>query len=91
MKTYILLIILFCLGFVKTYAQHTNNTITGRVKSEKTDEFLPDIVIRAVMNRVSVMTGKDGAFKMQLVKLPDTLTFSHLGYETKKILVSSRD
>lgn len=89
MKTYIFLVILFCLSIEETYAQQVSATIKGQLKSEKTEEALPDIVVRAVVNRLSVASGKDGSFQIQLIKLPDTLTFSHVGYETKKVLVTS--
>lgn len=67
------------------------STISGKLKSTRNNEELDYVNIGIANKNVGTVSNSKGIFKLRLNKkvIPnDTIVFSHIGFETKKILVS---
>ncbi|KAF2512148.1 carboxypeptidase-like regulatory domain-containing protein [Flavobacterium zhairuonense] len=67
------------------------STISGKLKSTQNNEELDYVNIGITNKNVGTVSNSKGIFKLKLndkVQPTDTIVFSHIGYETKKILVS---
>lgn len=66
-----------------------SQTITGKVLAE-TGSAAANVTVQFVNKANSIVTNKDGSFKITATKLPDTLIFSAVGYEPYKVVVTEK-
>ncbi|WP_157970375.1 SusC/RagA family TonB-linked outer membrane protein [Albibacterium indicum] len=62
--------------------------ITGNIKDSETNQPLSTVSI-LTEDGAFVADGKDGGFVIELVTLPQKISFTHLGYETTGYFISS--
>ena len=79
---------LFVLALVFT-APIYGQLITGRVIAE-TGLAASAISVQFMNKANGVITNADGTFKIMATKLPDTLVFSAVGYESYKVRVTEK-
>ncbi|MES2773194.1 MAG: carboxypeptidase-like regulatory domain-containing protein [Bacteroidota bacterium] len=79
------LFVIFLFAISKSYGQ----LITGRVLGE-TGLAAPAISVNFMNKANAVLTNADGTFKIMAAKLPDTLVFSAVGYESYKVRVTDK-
>ncbi|MET3027393.1 carboxypeptidase-like regulatory domain-containing protein [Flavobacterium sp. UW10123] len=81
---------LFSIVFTSTiFAQES--TISGKLKNAQNNEDLDYVNIGIANKNVGTVSNSKGIFKLKLnekVNPNDTIVFSHIGFETKKILVN---
>ena len=65
-------------------AQQT--TVGGTIVDEKTGRPLPQVSVS--VGRISVVTNEDGAFLLKLGDKPSSIMVSHLGYKTRKVMLT---
>lgn len=71
------------------YAQE--NIISGEIKDSQTNSSLEYVNIGIVNKNTGTVSNEKGIFKLKLnekVNPNDTIVFSHIGFETKKIIVN---
>lgn len=81
-----LVFIFLSFGF---YAQE--NLISGEIKDSQTNSSLEYVNIGIVNKNAGTVSNEKGIFKLKLnekVNPNDTIVFSHIGFETKKIVVN---
>ncbi|WET00994.1 carboxypeptidase-like regulatory domain-containing protein [Flavobacterium sp. YJ01] len=81
-----LVFIFLSFGF---YAQE--NIISGAIKDSKTNSSLEYVNIGIVNKNAGTISNEKGIFKLKLnekVNQNDTIVFSHIGFESKKIMVN---
>ena len=65
--------------------------ISGTVKDERTGKEVAQANVGVDGVRASVVTNDDGFFTLKVDNAPSSLIVSHLGYETKRQPLSSRE
>ena len=65
-------------------------TISGQVRSEE-DSAFPGVTVVVKGTSFSTATDQKGNFSISVPKLPATLVFSTIGYETKELVVKKAD
>jgi len=81
--------LVFLLLSIGIYAQEVS--ISGEIKDSKNNSNLDYVNIGISSKNVGTVSNKKGVFNLKLnekVAPNDTIVFSHVGFETKKILVS---
>ena len=76
-------------GFILLCSIGISQTITGKVLAE-TGLAAANVTVQFVNKANSIVTNKDGSFKITATKLPDTLIFSAVGYEAYKVVVTEK-
>lgn len=82
------LLLLFFLTF-KTFSQE--KIISGDIKDSETNSILEYVNIGIANKNAGTVSNSKGIFNLRLndkVNLTDTIVFSHVGYDTKKIVVN---
>jgi TonB-linked SusC/RagA family outer membrane protein len=82
---FIFLGILACFLPLICFSQNNPTTLKGQVLDKKTNEPLPGASISLPDGKTGTITDTDGNFVLQVKSLPETLSFSYLGYETARI------
>jgi len=85
MKRILLLLELLLLLSTGIWAQDV--VISGIVSDERSGDALGQVGVSA--GKVSVVTNEDGVFVLKLNAMPKSVSFSHLGYRTRKINVQT--
>lgn len=80
------LLLFLCLQASLARAQ---NTIQGSVLDAATNMPLPSVTIRSAGNKLQAISQQGGTFKIQLLTLPDTLFFSHTGYQPEFRIINN--
>jgi len=88
MKQYIYLIILFPL-FCTVIEANAQHVIKGRVLDQQTNEPLIGANVRMPGTNTGVSTNKQGQFVLETKTKPDSLLITYIGYQKKKISISS--
>ncbi len=83
MKRIVLLLQLLLLLSTGIWAQDV--VISGIVTDERSGDALGQVGVSA--GKVSVVTNEDGVFVLKLKAMPQSVSFSHLGYRTRKVSV----
>lgn len=89
MKLISYFILLFLTPFC--FSQQKANEISGIIINSESKEVLQYVNIGVPNKSAGTVSNKEGKFKLVLpntVKLTDTISFSHVGFESKKISVS---
>jgi hypothetical protein len=86
LKPVLLLSIVIFLGFTYGYGQE----LKGRVLTE---EGLPAVSVSVEIKnkKMGVKTDRTGFFKIHLSKIPDTLLFSSVGYESYQVVITEKN
>ena len=82
------LLLLFLISF-NVFAQE--KTISGEIKDSENNSTLEYVNIGIVNKNTGTVSNSKGIFSLKLnekVSLNDTIVFSHVGYESKKIVVN---
>jgi hypothetical protein len=74
-------------GAGSVIAQHKHNFFYGVVSEEGTKQGLPGVNLHIKGTRIGTVTDKTGAFSFFTDSLPSTLIVSHVGFETKSVLL----
>ncbi|MBQ7420781.1 MAG: carboxypeptidase-like regulatory domain-containing protein [Prevotella sp.] len=82
-----ILLVLITAIAMQAVAQRT--VVSGTVISEKTGEKLSSANIKVDNSSVSVVTNEDGIFTLKIDETPNSITVSHIGYQTKRIKLDS--
>lgn len=85
MKKFILGFLFIMIASVASYAQQS---ITGTVLDGDTKESLPGVNVAVKDGVGGDFTSRDGKFTIKVSKLPTTLVFSFIGFETQEIEVT---
>lgn len=85
MKITLLLIFCFFLGVCNAQL-----TIRGTVKDQQTGQALPYTNIQIESTYRGTITNDDGLYTLQIKRLPATLIFRFIGYESKRITVTEQ-
>jgi outer membrane receptor for ferrienterochelin and colicin len=83
---------LFCIATMMVFSANAQSasTVAGTVKNSSTSETVSAVTISVKGGNAVTFTDDRGAFKLNLTqKLPVTLLFSSVGYETKEVIVNS--
>src|SRR5687767_4505030 len=64
--------------------------LQGRVLNEEGD-MAPGVTVRFQNTANGISTNRDGTFKIMANKLPDTLVFSAVGYESYKVVITEKN
>src|SRR5688572_27692594 len=64
--------------------------LQGRVLNED-GELAPGVTVRFQNTANGISTNRDGTFKIMATKLPDTLVFSAVGYESYKVVITEKN
>ncbi len=88
-KTTIALILMACLFSFSSFAQTIK--ISGTVKNSTSGEGVPAVSVTVKGTSAGVYTNSNGAFSINVAKLPVTLVFSSIGYEAQEVAVSSEN
>jgi len=87
MRKYTLLLLTLCVLFpTMGFAQQ----LSGRVLSES-GAVAAGVTVAFKNKDNTIVTGKDGSFKIMATKLPDTLVFSAVGYESYKVVITEKN
>ena len=75
----------FCLLFMLTqfFVSYAQSIVQGVIKGEK-NEPIAGATVRVTGSGKSVMTGSDGAFRLDVEKLPVSVDIAFLGYNSSK-------
>ncbi|MBS0027092.1 SusC/RagA family TonB-linked outer membrane protein [Chitinophaga hostae] len=85
---FIFAVFLFLLAAAASAQPNARVKISGRILSN--DQVpLAGISISAMKGGIKTTTGTDGTFTLSLVELPDTLNFTHIGYQPVRTLIAS--
>ena len=76
-------LLLLCMMCLRAYSQ----TVTGRVLNE---EGVPLAGATITAGKNGAATDIDGKFKIVLSKLPDTLHFNYVGYQSYKVMATAK-
>lgn len=82
-------LLLFLLLSLSLFSQIKPIIISGYVVDSISQEPKSNINIMSVNNSNGLISDEDGLFEILLSKLPDTLKFSFVGYNTKAIFISN--
>jgi TonB-linked SusC/RagA family outer membrane protein len=82
----ILILIALCFTVFTVQAQ---NVIKGKITNSLTGEPISGATIKLVKAKKAVTSNSLGSFVINPIYYPDTVAFLHIGYETKKLLVTS--
>ncbi len=88
MRKKILLLGILVTGAFFSYAQ---NLVSGSVINYETGEPLEDVTVILAHGGLHTHSAHDGNFFIQVSQFPDTLIFSHIGYELTKIAVAEQN
>jgi TonB-linked SusC/RagA family outer membrane protein len=66
------------------------NKISGTVTDAQTGETIPGVNIQVVGTTTGTSTNAQGYYSLNVPSMQDTLKFSFIGYETRKIPISGR-
>jgi TonB-linked SusC/RagA family outer membrane protein len=86
MKYILIAVIIVCFGIHKSSAQ---TVIQGKVTNLQTGEPLAGATIKLIRTKQSVSSNSQGFFFLNLSLFPDTAAISLVGYQTKKILITT--
>ena len=75
------------LAGIVTEAQRHYHFYYGKVTEQGTKVAIPNVNLSFAGSRMGTVTEKNGAFSFYIDSLPATLVVSHVGYETKTILL----
>lgn len=75
-----------CLFSLTTFAQ---TSVSGTVKNNTTGEVVPAVSVTVKGTTQGTFTDQDGNFTLKVAKLPVTLVFSSVGYDSYETTVSS--
>ncbi len=75
------------LAGIVTEAQRHYHFYYGKVTEQGTKVAIPNVNLSFAGSRTGTVTDKNGAFSFYIDSLPATLVVSHVGYETKTILL----
>lgn len=83
-------IMLFCAFLLASvYATAQKYLISGTVTDERTGKVVAQASIGVDNDRASVVTNDEGYFTLKVDEVPTSLIVSHLGYETKRQVLSA--
>lgn len=85
LRIQIIALLVLCLLSVNVDAQ----TITGFIKDAATNEPLVGVNIAIDGTREGTVTDENGFYRLSVGKIPVVLTFSYIGYNTRKVSVTS--
>ena len=77
----------FLLWCIQSFSQ-VRTTVSGEIRDAETNEPLNYVSIKSYRSNSGSISNYKGRFTVQVEKLPDTLIFSHVAYETVKIAVN---
>lgn len=80
-------LLMACLFSITANAQSV--TISGTVTNASSKENVPAVSVVVKGTSQGTYTNPDGGFSLKVAKLPVTLVFSSIGYETQELSVSS--
>jgi outer membrane receptor protein involved in Fe transport len=63
-------------------------TLTGRVRNISNQESVPSVSVSVRGSSIGTFTDENGNFKLNVAKLPVTLVFSSVGYESQELTVN---
>ena len=91
-RSYIILLILFIIGFIQQLQAQEKTTINGTVKDKLSGESIFGAVIKIdQLANVVVTSNEYGFFSILLPKGKCDLRISFVGYEEKRISISLND
>jgi hypothetical protein len=82
---FIFFVVLFCT--IQTSAQHKYNFFYGKISDQVSNKGIPDVNIYFEGSVKGAISNNNGDFSFYIDTLPLIMVVSHLGYETKKLLL----
>lgn len=64
-------------------------TVNGSVRHASTQEAIPAVSVSVKGDAIGTFTNENGAFRIVVPRMPVTLIFSSIGFETKEVLVEN--
>ncbi len=86
-RNFWIFVIFMQLAGIVTVAQRHYHFYYGKVTEQGTTAAIPNVNLSFAGSRTGTVTDKNGAFSFYIDSLPATLVVSHVGYETKTILL----
>ncbi|MCR5130026.1 MAG: carboxypeptidase-like regulatory domain-containing protein [Prevotella sp.] len=83
----IVLFVFLVLSIISLQAQKV--VISGTVTNEQTGEPIAQANVIAGKSGLAVVTNDDGFFTLKAERLPDAISISHLGFQSRKLRLSS--
>ncbi len=78
---------LACMVVVGVYSQSGKSRVGGTVRTKNENNYLSAVSVTAIQNKQSTLSDESGNFDLRLALFPDTLVFSHIGYQSKTMVV----
>lgn len=82
-----LFLFLYCSSYLM--AQSSAGLITGRLRAGSNQQMLSGASIHAIKSNITTASDAAGKFRIHIVRFPDTLVISHIGYEILQLPVLS--
>ena len=92
MKTferYLFLLIMAIFVMMPASAQNDLVQMSGVVRDAKTGKVLPQVAVSAQGGHEATVTNSDGMFSIKTPRIPQSLIFSHIGYQTAVVPVNA--
>jgi len=86
----VLLLGVASLGILVYSAHAQDQTVTGEVTDASSGEALPGVNIVVKGTTIGTATDSDGAYRLSVPSLSDTLVFSFVGYQPREIPIDGR-
>lgn len=88
LRRYLFLLVLTAFATIPAFAQDNLVQMSGVVRDAKTGKPLPQVAVSAQGGHEATVTNADGAFTIKTPRVPRSLIFSHIGYQTAVIPMS---
>lgn len=83
------MLLLFFYAKSQSASQNSSVLIRGTVMS-KASVPLVVVSVKAQYNNKTTTTDSEGEFELSILQLPDTITFSHVGYKTQRLVITEQ-
>ena len=88
LQRYLFLLIMTAWGMMPALAQENLVQMSGVVRDAQTGKVLPQVAVSAQGGHEATVTNADGVFTIKTPRVPMSLIFSHIGYQTAVIPMS---
>ena len=72
---------------INAYAQNTDFILTGKITDSKSGQPISNANIYVKGSMYGVKSNQNGFYKINIKQIPSSITFSHIGYAEKQILI----
>jgi hypothetical protein len=87
-KRYLILLVMTVGVVMSAFAQDDLVQMSGVVRDAKTGKVISQVAVSAQGGHEATVTNADGAFSIKTPRMPRSLIFSHIGYQTAVIPMS---